>query len=52
MRIHRGDEFIDNKLSVYRGGSNYDLKFDVDKWSFFKLVVVLKELGTSHFLDE
>lgn len=49
LKIHHIGEFIDPELSAYEGGLVDDLKVDVDKWSHFKLVGVLKELGYRDF---
>ena len=43
--IHHSGEFADPELSVYEGGLVYELSVDVDRWSYFELVGVLKDLG-------
>lgn len=49
LKIHHSGEFIDPELSVYEGELVDDLKVDVDKWSYFESVGVLKELGYRDF---
>lgn len=44
LKIHHNGESIDLELSVYEGWLVDDLKADVDKWSYFELIGVLKEL--------
>lgn len=45
LLIHHGDSFLDNELNVYEGGIIIELRIDVDKWSYFKFVGIVKELG-------
>ncbi|XP_058747066.1 uncharacterized protein LOC131620058 [Vicia villosa] len=49
LKIHHSGQFIDCDLSVYEGGVVDTLKVDADKWSYFELVGVLKELGYRDF---
>ena len=42
--IHHSGEFIDQELSIYEGGLISELSVDVDRWSYFELFGVLKDL--------
>ena len=43
--IHHSGEFVDPELNIYEGGLVSELSVDVDRWSYFELVGVLKDLG-------
>ncbi|CAK8563951.1 unnamed protein product [Lathyrus sativus] len=49
LKIHHSGEFTDEGRSVYENGVVDDLKVDVDRWSYFELVGVLKDLGYREF---
>lgn len=37
--------FLDNELTIYEGGPVTKLKMDVDRYSYFELVGIMKKLG-------
>lgn len=45
LLIHHGSSVLENTLNVYEGGTMTKLKFDVDRWRYFELVGIMKELG-------
>ncbi|CAK8578636.1 unnamed protein product [Lathyrus sativus] len=45
LKIHHSGEFVDSEKTNYVGDKCNDLEIDVDMWSYFELVDVLKDLG-------
>ncbi|CAK8532007.1 unnamed protein product [Lathyrus sativus] len=44
LKIHHSGEFVDSEKTDYVGGKCNDLEIDVDRWSYFELVGVVKDL--------
>ncbi|CAK8534494.1 unnamed protein product [Lathyrus sativus] len=45
LKIHYSCEFVDSEKTDYVGGKCNDLEIDVDRWSYFESVGVVKDLG-------
>src|SRR4051812_9019033 len=45
LTIHHSGVFVDSDNTNYKGGETATLKIDVDTWSYFEFVDVLKDLG-------
>lgn len=50
MIFHHGGNFIHEKHTIYRGGSETIVEGkESDKWSFFEIVSLVKEWGHNGF---
>ncbi|CAK8539261.1 unnamed protein product [Lathyrus sativus] len=45
LKIHHSGEFVDSEKTDYVGGKCNNLEIDVDRWSYFELVGVVKDPG-------
>src|SRR3954468_9842630 len=45
LTLHHSGHFVDSEKTDYVGGKCIQLDVDVDRWSYFELVGVLKDLG-------
>ncbi|WVZ20267.1 hypothetical protein V8G54_007589 [Vigna mungo] len=43
--FHHGGKFLNDGSFGYRGGDTSTLMIDIDRWSYFEMLVILKEMG-------
>ncbi|WVZ17312.1 hypothetical protein V8G54_010294 [Vigna mungo] len=43
--FHHGGKFLNDGSFGYRGGDTSTLMIDIDRWSYFEILVILKEMG-------
>ncbi|WVY97876.1 hypothetical protein V8G54_030027 [Vigna mungo] len=43
--FHHGGKFLNDGSFGYRGGETSNLMIDIDRWSYFEMLAILKEMG-------
>ncbi|WVZ03970.1 hypothetical protein V8G54_024776 [Vigna mungo] len=43
--FHHGGKFLNDGSFGYRGGNTSTLMIDIDRWSYFEMLAILKEMG-------